>query len=190
MSEVAEMPDPLPPERRSGLHVTHSLVAMVVAVAAIGLAAWEGVENRRHHRLSVQPRLSARVQIGTADGGAARAQMGVESTGLGPAVIRRFQIYFDGAPIDAADAFSNDPWGPVTRVGAAEGARVNTTAIGVGSFFPIGATTNLIELEHASGDRVALSTFLTRIAVDICYCSVYGSDCEQVATRDIAVPRC
>lgn len=37
--------------RRSG--------AAIVAVAAVALATWEGLENRRHNRLSVVPKLDA-----------------------------------------------------------------------------------------------------------------------------------
>jgi hypothetical protein len=190
--ELPEIPEPRPSGRAAGaLHGLHSLVAILVALAAITLAAWEGFENRRHNRLSVQPRLAASVAISADDGGS-EASMSIESTGLGPAVIRRFHVYLDGALLDTADVPLNDPFAPVTRVFAGAVTGINTRTLGIGYFFPAGARTVLLELGAAPGDRQPLADLLSRVAIDICYCSVYDSDCGQtlVATREIDVPSC
>ncbi|HKK08896.1 MAG TPA: hypothetical protein VKA44_08435, partial [Gemmatimonadota bacterium] len=73
----------------------------LIAAAAIGLAAWEGLETRRYDRLSVRPRLQAGADVG-GDSADHYVRFSVENTGLGPAVIRRFTIYLDGAPAGAS----------------------------------------------------------------------------------------
>ena len=74
-----------------------SLAAVTTALAAVGVAVWQGVENRRHNRRSVQPYLT-HYQIFSAT----RPCAGVElsNNGVGPAIITRFEVLVDGAVME------------------------------------------------------------------------------------------
>ena len=56
----------------------------LVAPAAIGLALWEGYENRQHNRISVVPKLDG---VRDVDMTAQSFELALLSRGLGPAVV-------------------------------------------------------------------------------------------------------
>lgn len=92
---MIDVPTPDPPEQRHAatggwLLRLQPLVTLIIAVAAIGLAVWEGVESRRHNRLTVKPRIAGEIHAGR-DGAGEYVTLSIESTGLGPAVINTFE---------------------------------------------------------------------------------------------------
>lgn len=184
MSEIP-IPEPTPGPARSEpgfLNRLQTVLTLVIALAAIGLAIWEGAENRRHNRLSVLPRLGAEINSGH-EGGSEYIRMGVESTGLGPAVIKRFRIYLDGVPQDTVGPAGSSPWQRVIEVFAAEGTSINAHAFGSGYFFPAGRQHVLFEVRRPDAAAVAgerLSDSLGRVALQVCYCSIYDTDCDEV----------
>jgi len=190
------LPDlPETPPRAGGgpLHRLQSLLAMVIALAAIGLATWEGLENRKHNRLTVHPRLGGEVQSGRNSSGE-YVRFAVESTGLGPAVVRSFRIYLDGQRLESGVAGGSTPWNSVIEAVASDGMSIDAHGFGAGYFMPAGREYVLFDARRQPGAEGTppLSEMLGRIAVDICYCSIYGSDCDRVllATTKFEVEAC
>jgi hypothetical protein len=188
-------PDNPPSTRpRALLRWLYSIFAPVIAVAAIGLAVWEGIENRRHNRLSVRPRLDGGIEAGR-DSNGEYARMAVESTGLGPAVIDAFRVYFDGEIQDPGSRPSGRRWDKVIVAMSAEGVQINARAFGSGHYFPTGREYVLFEAKRPgapSSDVRPMSHLVDRLAIQICYCSVYGTDCDEVllTTRQLQTIDC
>lgn len=194
---IPELPPPTPAGRGGRLYRIQPLLAITIALAAIGLAAWEGCENRRHNRLMVQPRLGVEIASGRDDAGE-YGTMAIASTGLGPAVARTFRVYLDGELLDVPTT-SNDPWAAIVQdLSAADSLggelRIHTQAFGEGYYFPSGSEQVLFEARATGRPQGAppLGRLLERIAVDICYCSIYGTDCDRalVAIRPVATEAC
>jgi hypothetical protein len=184
---MSEIPIPDAGEQKSShadgyLHRIQPWVTLVIAVAAIGLAIWEGAENRRHNRLSVQPRLAGAVDAGR-ESAAEYVRMTVENTGLGPAVVKTFRIYWDGVPRDTIKPSSSTQW--QTVIEAVADARTQVTARGLsrGYYFPPGRQHTVFDARRTSPSpegEGALARVLDRLAVQICYCSIYNTDCDEV----------
>jgi hypothetical protein len=185
MSEIhlPQVPGKAPPPERTFLHRAQAALALVIALAAIALAAWEGIENRRHNRLTVKPRLAGEIEAGR-EGADQFVRMAIEGTGLGPAVIGTFRIYFDGVPQDSTVASASNPWQNVVNAVSDTTTRVHARTLGDGYYFPAGRHYVLFEARRpvASADSAAgtLADILERVAVQVCYCSVYGTDCDEV----------
>ena len=187
MSEVP-IPEPHDATPRSGTSVLARLMpllTLVIAFSAIGLAIWEGLENRRHNRLTVLPRVGGEIDAGR-DGDSEFVRVGIESTGLGPAVLTRFDIYLDGALQDEASRIGSGRWAGVASALESDHAitQMNAHAIEAGYYLPPGREMVIFEAsrpQRAAGDTAApLMAILDRLAIQICYCSVYGSDCDDV----------
>ena len=193
-----EIPIPDAPEqpstRRDGhMHRIQPMVTLIIAVAAIGLAIWEGAENRRHNRLSVQPRLAGAVDA-SQESAAEYVRMTIENTGLGPAVVKTFRIYWDGVPRDTARTPSETQWQTVIEAVADKRTQVTARSLGKGYYFPAGRQHIVFEARRATPSTVgesALAHILDRLAVQICYCSIYNTDCDEVVlatTRPTTLP--
>ncbi|HEY0671017.1 MAG TPA: hypothetical protein VGD27_02060 [Longimicrobiales bacterium] len=179
---IPEVPIKRPPPEDRLLLRLQPLLTLVIAFAAIGLAIWEGAENRRHNRLSVQPRLGAEINTGR-DTAGEFVSMSIENTGLGPAVVTSFHIYFDGVRQDTVTAGGRMPWQSAIDAFAAAGAHINAHAFGTDYYFPAGRQQILFQAVRPKGEtraNAALADILTRLALQICYCSIYNSDCEEV----------
>lgn len=148
MPELPESPDDNAagePEASTGLfsryrlQLISTLATLLVAVSAVSLSVWEGLEMRRHNRLSVLPNLEARarqltlepgetIETGTArqtfDDSTYVLELLVRNSGLGPAVFERARLFQAGAsrPMaqtnedgDAISVFTPDSLGPQVR---------------------------------------------------------------------------
>ncbi|HEX6308301.1 MAG TPA: hypothetical protein VFZ69_08955 [Longimicrobiales bacterium] len=178
---IPEVPAPGPRSGRGRWQQLQSLLALVIALVAIGLAAWEGLENRRHNRLSVQPRLGGEYSSGRR-GDDEYVRIAVENTGLGPAVVRSFRMFLDGAEVTADIAAGSNPWNIIIEAVATNGMRIDAHAFGAGYFLPAGREYVLFDAQRtraAGTDEAPLSAIADRIAIDICYCSIYGSHCDR-----------
>jgi hypothetical protein len=196
MSEVPIPDAPEEPPAREGrlLHRLQPMLTLVIAFSAIGLAIWEGAENRRHNRLSVQPRLGAEINSGR-DNAGEFVRMSVESTGLGPAVIKTFRIYFDGVPQDSIRVSGGTAWQLAIDAFADSVTHVNAHSIGSGYYLPAGREQILFEARRSrptSDNDLALTAILARLALQVCYCSIYNTDCDEVllTTVPFEAPGC
>ena len=69
----------------------YTWVSWLIGFSALGVALWEGWENRRHNRMSVRPHLSSWM-----DSTNGRYRLIIKNDGLGPALIREFVVTLDG----------------------------------------------------------------------------------------------
>lgn len=175
-----ELGKPSPHEDRL-LFRFQPFLMLIIAFAAIGLTVWEGAENRRHNRLSVQPRIGAGIDAGR-DTAGEYVKMTIESTGLGPAVIRTFRIYFDGVAQDTVTASGTTPWQRVIEALPTNATQIHARGLGSEYYFPAGREQVLFEARRRAltGDEPALAETVRRLAIQICYCSIYNTDCEEV----------
>lgn len=68
-----------------------SFSAIIVSIASIFIATWQGMETRRHNRLSVRPKLDFSFEVGKNGFG-----YSILNQGLGPAIITEAKIFLDG----------------------------------------------------------------------------------------------
>lgn len=141
------------------------LSAAVIAGCALVLSICEGVARRTHDRLSVYPE----VQLGFYH---AKDWAGwkLANVGLGPARIRWFEVTVDGKPQPHWRAVADALGLPLPRSHYFSVPHRNTILqLGETYLFRVDGPV-LIESLRAARDRVALR---------ICYCSLYGECWEQ-----------
>lgn len=85
-----------------------SVAATVIALAALLLSVWSGLESRRHNRISVTPKLALEIETETErvtrrtylatelHGSSGSAELRLYNSGLGPAVLERMEVHVDG----------------------------------------------------------------------------------------------
>jgi hypothetical protein len=178
---MEDQPSPETPKRTGFFARVQPIMTTVLAVAAIGLAAWEGLENRRHNRLSVAPRLNSNIGVSSE-----QVSMSVESSGLGPAVVEAFRIYLDGKVVHDAGAAKagQSPWETLMPAFSPKGYSVAAYAFGVGNVLRAGQDYELFraalrDTANTRPDTLNLSALLDRLGVEICYCSIYGDQCHR-----------
>lgn len=77
----------------------------IIAISAVIFTAWQAFIQRRHNRVSVIPHLftfTHRDKNQTA----ARLLLQLQNNGLGPAFIKKFQIFYNGQPCEPDAAIS------------------------------------------------------------------------------------
>lgn len=79
-----------------------AIAATIAALAAVGVAVWDNVQQRRFNRLSVVPRLDYSVQ----KAGSTEGSVVLGNEGIGPAEIRSVEIAF----CDAEEARTFGSW--------------------------------------------------------------------------------
>jgi hypothetical protein len=114
---------------------------------------------------------------------------------LGPAVIKDFRIYFDGVLQDSSRTAGGSRWDNVIAAVSAEGAQINARAFGGGHYFPTGREYVLFEARRPAApleDGKRFSDLLNGLAIQVCYCSVYGTNCDEVllAVTEVETVRC
>ncbi len=75
-----------------------SLSAVAIAVASIFISVWQGLETRKHNRLSVRPNLEIHLA-------SEKDKLGyfLVNTGLGPALITKSELFFNDTLRDDLD---------------------------------------------------------------------------------------
>ena len=82
------------------VELTLSVSAMIIAIASITIAIWEGNTMRKHYHLSVMPRLNNNFSVDDSSSSNASAYFEIHNNGLGPAVILSREYFVDGEKID------------------------------------------------------------------------------------------
>ena len=171
--------------RRPGHRVIRGLAqsaAGALAVAAILLSVWEGVENRRHNRLSVQPRIDGSSQVSDEDG-LWRQAFRFSSDGLGPAAVTEFRVYWQGLETwnGRAPAAASGPWQPVLDR-LSDRFDLTASSLGVGSVLRVGEDYQVLLVRQRSAGSIGdLLDATSAIGVLLCYCSLYGDQCRAAA---------
>ena len=160
-----------------GIASTEAIIqgaAALTALAALGVAVWEGMTARRHSRLSVRPYLIITEHFAGSRG---RLGLTVSNEGLGPALVTGYSVHVDGRPTDEAA----DCWESAVESLPFPGV-VNLTVIGPGGIVRAGDLVWLLwtpftDENFKQVDRLRGS--INRLGVSIRYESMYGS-------RDVA----
>ena len=95
-----------PPLVATGMGSTAGDVSLVViAVAALAIAAYQGIELRRHNRLSVRPILSMDTNL-------TKGVLTLRNKGFGPALVSEVRVAIEDAPLQRATL---EVWGDISR---------------------------------------------------------------------------
>ena len=164
------------------INVNHDLLALFVAAMVLLLTVWEGYETRRHHRISVVPKLDLDVNLET-DETTRKVHFGVESSGLGPVKVMEFEVLYNGVVQPVEDPFArliHD----LDQLEKQEGTELNFVTSGIpdGSFLPPRARETLFSIvaTHEAGVSEDIAAFVVEsLDMVICYCSVYDDQCQK-----------
>lgn len=159
-----------------------AICALIAAGAAVFIAVYEARLTRAHHRISVWPYVSQYNSY--ADTTYTR---NVVNRGLGPAMVKSFQVSVDGAP--------QSNWGEAIAqiTGMPEPGRMVYSTFGNGTVLLPGHTATVLTLPPGDVARhFYVNVNRERLRTRVCYCSLYG-ECwiaDSQANAPVAVDRC
>jgi hypothetical protein len=144
--------------------------ATIIAIVALATALYQARLSREQAKASVWPYL---VQSNSSNSGYSRV---VQNVGLGPAIVRGFEVRVDGRPTknwtDAAAKLGIKPsW---------RGSR--TTTFRAGHVVPTGGSIELLNLPDTADERMVRSA-MDHLQTWVCFCSLYG-DCWENLSSD------
>ena len=152
------------------LHKNDRLIALLaglMAVISLTVAVWDGIETRNHNRLSVKPFLDfemSRSTNQTKEGVVLSSEIAikVENRGLGPAIIKSFEII---SIIDGAQYVNYDWLDALKTVGYKEHINI-FSSLGIDSIIQTEVSKDLIKLS-------TISSAVGSIKIRIVYESIY-----------------
>jgi hypothetical protein len=165
-------------EKRFRFDLFIALCALLVSGIAAGASAYQTYVINQQYQASVWPYLRFSFSSGDTD-----LTLAVENYGLGPALIRLFEITKDGKPIASLEPYV---MGMETFK---EHATVGTESLGQGSVLPAAATAPLLSVKGGPRLVHALLAHESAIDVSICYCSLLGRCWLQRMQDSSAEPR-
>ncbi|HGY56613.1 MAG TPA: hypothetical protein ENK44_12965 [Caldithrix abyssi] len=144
-----------------------SLSAIVIAIVSISVAVWEGLETRKHNRLSVRPKLEIYYSTNKSKFGYV-----VVNNGLGPAVITGKKIFIDGKEITYTGFSGYDDF--LEKLGLADRYAAHGV-ITPGFTIKAGKSENIIlfDLYESDEAETLLPEIYRRVAIEIEYKSMY-----------------
>ncbi len=144
--------------------------ATMIAVIALATGVYQARLSRDQAKASVWPYL---VQGNSGNNGYSRI---VQNVGLGPAMIRGFEVLVDGKPTrNWADVAAKLGIQPTWR-----GKR--STTLRAGLVVPIGALIELLNLPDTTDARMMRGA-IDHLQTWVCFCSLYG-DCWENRSDD------
>ncbi|HEX8922600.1 MAG TPA: hypothetical protein VF766_14090 [Pyrinomonadaceae bacterium] len=156
------------------------IAASVIAILAIVVSVWQGVEQRRHNRLSVKPALNFDTDSAV-DG--TILSVALKNAGTGPAIIKQFTLYIDDRPVPAIDG---DVWLPAEKILGLEDPNIHFTdyCYYAGDVMPANETQHIINIDRKDyenlADKEKWKKAISRIKLKVVYASIYE---EQYETR-------
>lgn len=148
---------------------TIALASVVIALSALGVAIWQGYLMRKHNRLSLRPHLTFRQTLSEVN---PQFALELPNNGIGPAIIKDFQVLLDG---EREDQFEAQGWMALLDLIGLKGRAIGASC-GHDEFLAAGQSLQLIKYESlpAPIGIQELRKALRRIEVHIEYHSVYG----------------
>jgi hypothetical protein len=134
--------------------------AMVVALCALILSVMAGYATRKHARLSVRPLVTI---SGTVNEHGSGWSLG--NAGLGPALVRWFEVTVDGRAVRNWQEF-------VQAVGLPQAVQFRYWVPQRATAFPPQAPRELFWVQPGPADQALRST-KAKITIHMCYCSFY-----------------
>ena len=143
--------------------------AIIIAIASLAITLYEAKATREHDRMSVWPRLTQE-----SSDSAGRYERTITNVGLGPALVRSFEVRLDGT--------AESSWSPVANALLAGNKPdgVFFSAVGPGTVLLPGHTIHVLTLIAGSASGAAMAQD-HRVTSRLCYCSLYD-DCWSVTT--------
>ena len=165
-------------EKRFRFDLFIALCALLVSGIAAGASAYQTYVINQQYQASVWPYLRFSFSSSDTD-----LSLTVENYGLGPALIRTFEITRDGKPIASLAPY-------VVRLETSrEHATVGTEVLGPGSVLPAAATAPLLTVKGGPRMVQTLLAHQSSYDVAICYCSLLGRCWLQRMQDSSAEPR-
>jgi hypothetical protein len=156
-----------------------SVASMIIALVALIVAIGDGRTSRRHDQLSVTPHLSIRSnKKATANGQVYDAEITVENTGIGPAVIGSFQVLINGKAMTG----EYGGWSEARTVLGIESLGPDFYWLGKKDYVGAGETKTLFHCGAQPQDQreiQILEQALRQLSIRIEYESVYGQHYEE-----------
>ena len=145
-----------------------SFSAIVIASASIFVAIWQGIENRKHNRLSVRPKLQIMFSVDKEKFG-----YKIVNNGLGPATITGKRIFIDDKEI-SYEGFSG--YEELINKLNFNDRHLSHSAINPGITITAGETRNiiLVNIEEEDNLDTLLPAIYQRIRIEITYESMYN----------------
>jgi hypothetical protein len=161
-------------------------LAFVIALAALGVAVWEGCENRKHNRLSVRP--YGCFYVGRPSDFHEPPGLTFKNNGAGPAIITRCEVLVDGVPIEGIGLAR---WTHALElVGLGKVSWLYYSYPDPGTSLAAGESLALVRFDEpgsVSEDRMAaLARALQRLEASINYESIYR---ERFSERSGVLPK-
>ena len=140
-----------------------SISAMVSALAAVAVSVYEARIDRAHQRVSVWPYVTEYNSLVPGE----PYRRSVENVGIGPALIRAFQVRVDGEP--------SRTWNEtVERLTGLKDANFVYSTFGAGTVLLPGTTRTLLTIPPGDTALRFWKEMQTgRVSMSICYCSLY-----------------
>lgn len=145
--------------------------AAIVAVAALGTAVYTAWITREQQKISIWPYV---VQENS-DSGAMYRRL-VVNAGLGPALVRSFDVRVDGKPVHG--------WAAVFHAGGIDTVPrgVLTSSLGNGSVLRPGQELTILMIPDSAVGLRFHAHAVPHMETIVCYCSLYG-DCWRADSR-------
>jgi hypothetical protein len=153
-----------------------SVASAVIALAALGLTVFEGVQNRQHNRLSLAPRLRIDFVIHQHE---KVARITIANVGLGPAILDSVEMLVDGSPVDASRLANVDSM--AESIGITSSVRFSVVRHGE-VLSPSDGPVELLRVGQdafVDGHWQALNAAFRRIGYRIQYRSLYNTKHEH-----------
>ena len=149
--------------------------ATMIAIIALATAVYQARLSREQAKASIWPYL---VQGNSSNDGYSRI---VQNVGLGPALIRGFEVLVDGRPTrDWAEVAAKLGIHPTWR-----GKR--STTLRAGLVVPTGALIEILNLPDTADQRMMRGA-VAHLQTWVCFCSLYG-DCWENRSNDFESKR-
>ena len=144
--------------------------ATVIAICSLGISVWQGIETRKHNRLSVLPHIEFGHRYN-----AKKSSIELDNAGIGPAVIIDYNFYLDGNQIFNDITCGPETWQQV-RHALSDEMTLSTFCLRKGDMLKSGRKIEVISLETLNSDSKGHLRSLSRIRIEVRYESIYGGD--------------
>lgn len=152
-----------------------AICAAFIALCALGISVWQGIETRRHNKLSVSPYLSIRVVISKQ---APYMGIQIDNNGVGPAVIKKCIVFIDGEPTQVDSYESWEKAGNAARI---FDKKVSFLTLPQGTVLKEGQSIPFIAYPKENQTEESIKIFqerLSHLRVKIIYESIYKEEFE------------
>ena len=167
------------------MEIVVSVSSVVIALAALFVAVWQGITTRQHNRRSVTPHL---VVVRTIKPRVPQIDIRLKNNGVGPAMLREVDVTLDGEAISDENC---EGWPQHLRTLSIPYKYCEVDLPAEGSFIPAGYDKSLLMVETKDDDfdPFEMASQLTaRLRIRLQYESIYGEkhECEM---DSVAQPR-